>query len=197
MGTRRPLRPGARSLNHVELSYAPGERGLARLLLEGLGFRVLDPEIDPWPAELGPAATPYLIVYLDPAGSDLIDNVAYASEARADQWQLERALRDRLAADAELARAHDAFRSAFSNLPQGMTHFGIAYPSAEEVEATLARLGATPELEGRVVLSRVFRPGAPGAVDDRVVQGFVYTDVVSTGLLFGGQQIELQVRLDA
>lgn len=197
MTRRTALQRGARMLNHVELSYAPGERRLAKLLLEALGFRVLDPQTDPWPANLGPAATPYLIVYIDPNEPDVIDNVAYASEARPEQWQLESALRERVAHDPALAKAHRTFREAFANLPQAMTHFGIAYPSAEEIEGALGRLAATPELAGRLTLSRVFRPGAPGAVDDRVVQGFVYTDVVSTGLLFGGQQIELQVRLDA
>lgn len=194
---QRPLvRPGTRMLNHVELSYAPGERGLAKLLLQGLGFRVLDPQTDERPANLGPAATPFLIVYIDPADGDVFDNVIYASEALSDQWRFEQEMRDRLARDPELAALHEAYCNAHSRMPQAMTHFGIAYPSGEEVEAALERIARTPELAGRVTLSRVYRPGEPGAVDDRVIQGFVYTDVFSTNLLFGGQQIELQVRLD-
>ncbi|MBY0399604.1 hypothetical protein K2X89_04870 [Myxococcota bacterium] len=194
---KRPLvRPGTRMLNHVELSYAPGERRLAKLLLQGLGFRVLDPQTDEWPENLGPAATPFLIVYIDPAEGDVIDNVIYASEALSDQWRLEQAMRDRLTTDPALAELHEAYRSAHTRMPQAMTHFGIAFPSGEEVEAALERIAKTPELEGRVELTRVYRPGEPGAVDDRVIQAFVYTDVVSTSLLFGGQQIELQVRLD-
>lgn len=194
---QRPLvRPGTRMLNHVELSYAPGERLHAKLLLQGLGFRVLDPQTDERPANLGPAATPFLIVYIDPAEGDVFDNVIYASEALSDQWRFEQAIRERLTNDAALAELHGAYCSAHSRMPQAMTHFGIAFPSGEEVEAALERIAKTPELEGRVTLSKVYRPSEPGSVDDRVIQAFVYTDVVSTNLLFGGQQIELQVRLD-
>jgi len=195
---RRPLnRPGARLLNHIELVYPPGDRSLARALLEGLGFRVLDPQTDhPLPANLGPAADPYLIVYLDPSDEDLIDNVLYASEAGEAQWRFEEALRARMQDDQELAALHHELRSAYSGMPQAMTHFGVAYPNADEVDAAMARLASKPELEGRIRLSDVFRPGDPGSVDDRVVQGFVYTDILSVGLLAGGQQIELQVRLD-
>lgn len=194
---QRPLvRPDSRMLNHIELSYAPGDRQLAKLLLQGLGFRVLDPQTDPRPANLGPAATPFLIVYIDPSEGDVFDNVIYASEARSDQWKFEQAIRDRLTKDPALAELHEAYCSAYERMPQAMTHFGIAYPSGEEVDAAMERILETPELEGRVTLSKVYRPGEPGSVDDRVIQAFVYTDVVSTNLLFGGQQIELQVRLD-
>lgn len=194
---QRPLvRPGTRMLNHVELSYAPGERRLARLLLEGLGFRVLDPQTDALPENLGPAAGPFLIVYIDPADGDVFDNVIYASEALSDQWRFEQAMRERLARDPELGKLHAAYCDAHTRMPQAMTHFGIAYPNGEEVEAALKRIANTAELEGRVTLSKVYRPGEPGSVDDRVIQAFVYTDVFSTNLLLGGQQIELQVRLD-
>jgi hypothetical protein len=47
-----------------------------------------------------------------------------------------------------------------------------------------------------VQVTGVYRPGDPGSVDPRVIQAFLRTDVVSTGLLLAGQQIELQVRLD-
>jgi hypothetical protein len=195
--TMRPLdRPGARMLNHLELVYAPGERALARALLEGLGLRVLDPRTDPITDNLGPAAAPYLIVYVDPRSTDVFDNVIYASEVRPEQWSFERALRERIAGDAELGALHRGLAEAYAGLPQAMTHIGIAYPSAAEVAAALSRLRDAPELEGRVTLSDVFVPGGSGSVDDRVVQGFVYTDVISTGLLLGGQQLELQVRLD-
>ena len=40
------------------------------------------------------------------------------------------------------------------------------------------------------------RESEPGAVDDRVVQSFVETDLCSNGLLLFGQRFELQVRLD-
>jgi hypothetical protein len=195
--TTRPLtRSRARLLNHVEFVYAPGERALARTLFEGLGLRVLDPQTDPVPDELGPAGAPYLIVYLDAESHDLIDNVFYASEASDAQWRFETALRERMHADPELSNLHGGFRAAYSAMPQAMTHVGVGYPNADEVKAAMARLRASPELAGRLTLSDVFEPGGPGSVDDRVVQAFVYTDLISVGLLSGGQQIELQVRLD-
>jgi hypothetical protein len=195
--TARPLsNPTARMLNHVEFVYAPGDRALVRKLFEALGFRVLDPQTDPTPAALGPAAGPYLIVFLDPDNEDLIDNVLYASEASEAQWQFESAIRDRLAADAAFAEQHTALRSAYAELPQAMTHVGIGYPNADEVKTAMKRLSTTPDLSERIELSDVFMPGGPGSVDDRVVQAFVYTDLISVGLLCGGQQIELQVRLD-
>jgi hypothetical protein len=183
-------------LNHVELAYAPGERALARQLLEALGFRVIDPQTDPIPENLGPAAAPYLIVYLDSDDGDVFDNVMYASQANEAQWRFECALRDRLENDAELKGLYQDLRGTYARFPQAMTHFGIAYPSAQAVKDAIARIANTPELAGRVTLSDVYEPGGPGSVDDRVVQAFVYTDVVSAGLLSAGQQIELQVRLD-
>jgi hypothetical protein len=195
--TTRPLdRPGTRLLNHVELVYAPGERALVRRFFEALGLRVLDPQVDPVPPELGPAAGPYLIVYLDDAVDDLIDNVVYASEVKAEQWALESALRRRIGEDDELRSLHDDLRAVYARLPQAMTHVGIAYASTREVRDAMAQLVAIPELAERLTLSEVFEPGDLGSVDDRVTQAFVYTDLVSVGLLLGGQQIELQVRLD-
>jgi hypothetical protein len=196
MATRPLNRPNAHMLNHIELVYAPGERALARCLFEGLGFRVVDPQTDPIPDNLGPAAAPYLVIYMDPDDGDVIDNVLYASEANPDQWRFERALSESLASDEKLAALHRKLLEAYARRPQYMTHFGVAYASAEEIEEAMARLENTPELEGRVTLSNVYKPGEPGSVDDRVVQGFVYTDVVSVGLLCAGQQIEMQVRLD-
>lgn len=195
--TERPLtHPTARMLNHVEFAYAPGDRLLVRGLFEALGFRVLDPQTDPLPENLGPAAAPYLIVFLDPDSEDLIDNVMYASEVSDAQWRFESSLREHLAADTDFAERHAAYRAEYAQRPQAMMHVGVGYPNAEEVRAAMKRLAASPELSKRLELSEVFEPGGPGSVDDRVIQAFVYTDLISVGLLCGGQQIELQVRLD-
>lgn len=192
----RPLpHPTAKMLSHAELVYGPGERGLAATLLRALGFRVLDPQTDPIPANLGPAAAPYLIVYMDPKSEDVFDNVLYCSESCAAQQRFEKALRERMAKDAELAGLHEELRTAFAKVPQGMTHIGVGYPSPREVEQALAAVAAEPALAGRVTVSQVYRPGGPGSLDDRVVQGFVYTDLLSTGLLCAGQQIELQYQV--
>ncbi len=189
--------PTAKMLSHLELIHAPGERALAAKLLRALGFRVLDPQTDPIPANLGPAAAPYLIVYLDPRSDDVFDNVFYVSEVSAPQRRFEEALRERIAADGELARLHEGLREAYAQAPQGMTHIGVGFATADEIEQVCERIAREPELAGRVVVSPVYRPGGPGSLDDRVVQAFVYTDVVATGLLCAGQQIELQLRIDA
>jgi len=187
--------PTAKMLSHLELVYAPGERSLARTLLRELGFRVLDPQTDPIPENLGPAAAPFLIVYVDPGSDDVFDNVLYVSEISAPQRRFEDALRARLAHDGELAKLHDELRAAYAERPQMMTHVGVGYATAEEVERACERVRRSPELAGRVVVSPVYHPGGPGSLDDRVVQAFVYTDVVATGLLCAGQQLELQVRV--
>jgi hypothetical protein len=49
-----------------------------------------------------------------------------------------------------------------------------------------------PELAGRVSVSGVFRPGDPGSYTDTMVQAFVRTDVIASGLLTFGQHVELQ-----
>lgn len=192
---RRLPHPSAKLLSHCELVYGPGDRELAATLLRAIGFRVLDPRKDPIPGNLGPAADPYLIVYLDPKGDDVFDNVLYCSEACGEQQRFESALRARMAQDAELAGLHRELCDAFVKLPQGMTHIGVGYASPREVEEALARVAAEPALRGRVRTTKVYRPGEEGSLDERVVQGFVYTDVLSTGLLCAGQQIELQYQV--
>ena len=193
----RPLeRPGAHLLNHVEFVYAPGDRALVRSFFEALDLRVLDPQTDQTPPELGPAAGPYLIVHLAEGDDDLIDNVVYASEARPEQWAFESALREHISEEGELASLQSAYRAAYAELPQAMTHVGLAYASTHEVEHAMARLASNEDLRDRITLSDVFEPGGPGSVDDRVTQAFVHTDLLSVGLLLGGQQFELQVRHD-
>ena len=81
-------------------------------------------------------------------------------------------------------------------MPQAMTHVGLAYSSTDAVKAAMARLDASEAIRDRLTLSDVYVPGGPGSVDDRVTQAFVHTDLISVGLLLGGQQFELQVRHD-
>ena len=186
----------ARMLHHAEFVYAPGERDLAARFFRALGCRVLDPQKDPLPANLGPAAGPYLIVYLDAGVDDVIDNVFYASEVTPPQWKFEECLRAQLTSNAALAESARAMRENFARLPQATTHLGLAFPSVEELEATVERISTDPELADRVQLSKIYRPGEPGSADVRIVQTFVHTDVCSNGVLAIGQQFELQVRVD-
>jgi hypothetical protein len=175
--------------------YAPGERALARELFRAIGCRVLDPQEEEGPADLGPAAGPYLIIFVDPASADLIDNVMYCSEVEPAQWRFEQSLRKQIEVDASLRAQYDEYEACFRRYPQGMTHVGVAM-SEQELEAAFRRIEKTPEFAGRLSLAGPFRPGAPGSVDPRVIQGFLRTDIVSSGLLLAGQQFELQVRLD-
>jgi hypothetical protein len=192
---RSLLEPTVRLLNHTEVVYAPGDRALARDLFRAVGCRVLDPQEESGPDDLGAAAGPYLIVFVEPDSVDLIDNVLYASEVPPAQWAFEQAIAERVVDDDGLRSALDGYNASFQSYPQGMTHFGIAM-NAGQLDAALDAIAASPQFEGRLHVTGVFRPGDPGSVDPRVIQAFLRTDIISTGLLTGGQQIELQVRLD-
>ncbi len=100
-----------------------------------------------------------------------------------------------LAFDESVRAAYAGFTEKFVRTPFAMTHLGFAMSEAQ-LEECLGRIAAAPELAGRVHVTGVYRPGDPGSVDPRVIQAFLRTDVISTGMLFAGQQIELQVRLD-
>ena len=188
--------PHARLLNHAEFVYAPGDRALTSRLFEALGCRVVDPQRGTSPDNLGPAASPYLIIYLDRGDDDVIDNVFYASEVTPAQWRFELALREQLASDAPLAEAARTQRAQFARTPHAMTHLGLALPSVSELEAAVDTLAKDETLAPRVQRSKIYRPGEPDSADDRVVQAFLHTDICSNHLLTTGQQFELQVRLD-
>ena len=194
--TRNLKDPLGKLLNHVEFVYAPGERELARRLFRAMGCRVVDPQEQGAPDELGPAAGPYLIVYLDAADPNPFDNVFYASEVTPVQWAFEKRLRATLGEDGALAEAHTALCENYPRFPQAMTHLGLAFPNVAEVEAALERLRGEQALAGRTKVSPLYRPGDDASVDERVVQAFVHTDICSSGLLSIGHHLELQVRVD-
>jgi hypothetical protein len=183
-----------RVLSHTEMVYAPGERALARDFFRAIGCRVLDPQTDECPEGLGPAAEPYLVIFVDPEDRDLFDNVLYASEVPAEQWAFEQALRGAMQAG-ELSRTFGAFAESFRRFPQGITHLGLGV-TEPQLERAVRTIAETPELAKRVEVAGPYRPGGPGAVDPRVIQAFLRTDIVSGSLLCAGQQIELQVRID-
>jgi hypothetical protein len=62
----------------------------------------------------------------------------------------------------------------------------------ERVEA-ITDASTDPDLKGRISLSGVYRPGT---YTNTMTQAFVWTDIMSCGLLTLGQHIELQWRLD-
>lgn len=172
-----------RALNHVELVYAPGERALARTLFELLGCETHD------------SGGPFLSARIAPGQDSLVNNVMYASEVVPEQWALEQALHAALDGGV-LAGPADDYAATLRAHPQRSCHFGIRYPTADELDATLDRIEHVvedaPELAGRVSVSGVFRPGDPGSYTDTMTQAFVRTDVIASGLLAFGQHIELQ-----
>jgi hypothetical protein len=173
----------AKALNHVELVYAPGERDLARALFEILGCGVHD------------SGGPFLSAKIQPDSTDLTNNAMYASEVTDEQWALEQVLQAELA-DGPLRDASAGYLAHLQSHPQRSCHFGIRYPSVEALDAALERIEhvseTNPELAGRVSVSGVFRPGDPGSYTDTMVQAFVRTDVIASGLLTFGQHVELQ-----
>lgn len=180
----------ARVLNHVELVYRPGERGLVGRLFELLGCGVVD------------TGGPFLIVHVDPERRDptMLDNCLYASEATPAQLALEDAFAKALAGQGELAEGHAGYVDHNVSKPQFTTHFGLAMP-VDALDDAVARVGeaatSDPDLAGRVSVSGVFRPGDPGSLSPTLVQAFVQTDVCAAGLLALGQRFELQARVPA
>ncbi|WP_406290011.1 hypothetical protein [Embleya sp. NBC_00896] len=163
-------------ITHAELVYRPGERALARRVLELLGCRVSD------------RGGAFFSAFVDPGVSDYRTNVLYASEVTPEQWAFE----GTLGPGPERA----AWRERLGRHPQTSCHFGIRVPELADLEAALAAIGGAgagdPELAGRIEVLAVYRPGDPDAATDTMVQAFVRTDVLACGLLTLGQVVELQ-----
>lgn len=178
-----------RLLNHVEILYQRGERDLALLFFETLGCTVVDTARDS-----GTGST-IVCVYPEATEQDRLNNVIYLSEVREAQWELERILAERLHGDGELRAAVEHYDAKARRAPHGITHFGLRYPSFEDLEAVIDRLEhrLPPALEGRVAIDPV-RPDDARSMTDELIQAFVRTDVVCAGLFPFGQLIELQAQ---
>jgi hypothetical protein len=178
-----------RMLNHVEVLYQRGERELAVAFFEALGCEVVDTLT---PCERG---STILYVWPDTAEHDRLNNVLYLSEVRDPQWKLEQTLADRLDRDPELADAFAAYRHKARTAPHGTPHFGLRYPTFASLESVLDRLEhqLDPVLRPRVSVCAV-RPGDHDSMTDELIQAFVATDVITTGLFAAGQLIELQAQ---
>jgi len=167
------------ALNHVELVYRPTERALAKRVFEVLGCRPVD------------RGGTWFTSFVDANGTDWSNNVLYASEVTPEQWAFEQTLP---AATPE----RESYLGRLQREPQRSCHFGIRLTDETALDAACDRVrqaGTEGELAGRIRLAGVFRPGDPGAVAETMVQAFVWTDVVATGLLTLGQHIELQWQL--
>ncbi len=180
--------PG-RLVNHIEILYQRGERELAKKFFELLGCVIVDTATD------SGTGSSILFVYPEPTCQDRMNNVVYLSEVRQSQFELEAVLNDRIAADAELRQAIANYEHKARNEPHGITHFGLRYPSFEDLEAVIGCIEnqLPPEMEGRVHITAV-RPGDPRSFTAELIQAFVRTDIVCAGLFPFGQLIELQAQ---
>jgi hypothetical protein len=175
-----------RRLNHVEFAHHPGEGAMAVALFEALGCtcRVIDT----------PPYGKYIVVSLD--GSPHGENDMFASEAEPEQLALEEALARAMANGSDLARAAAGFRGLQRDKAFRATHIGLRIPGVAALDGVIARLGllAKGELAGRLELGLTMERSAEEAraTDSPMKQIWIWTDVVSTGLLSFGQQMELQ-----
>jgi hypothetical protein len=180
--------PG-RLVNHIEILYQRGERELAKQFFGFLGCTIVDTQT------ASGTGSSILFVYPEATCQDRMNNVVYLSEVRQPQYELEEALKARLAVDSQLREAIASYEHKARNEPHGIPHFGLRYRSFEDLEAVIARLenDLTMELCGRVHVTAV-RPGDPRSFTDELIQAFVYTDIVCAGLFPMGQLIELQAQ---
>jgi len=180
-----------RLLNHVETLYQRGERELAIRFVETLGCTVVDTD-----ARVGETGSTILYAFPDPKEQDRLNNVIYMSEIRPAQQALEDALRPLLRADGPAARAFEGYVERALARPHGIPHFGIRYPSFESLERTLVALEQkiAGEFKDRVRFSQIVRPDHAASMTDELIQAFVYTDVIVSGLFSVGQLIELQAQ---
>jgi hypothetical protein len=187
-----------RRLNHMEMQYRPGERALAGRVFELLGMRVVDDGGE------------WLFAFVDSTVDDYQNNACYASEVTPEQLALERVLDAAIDVDpdhpsdvespgpsmeAGLGTVARQYLRRIHDEPQRTFHFGIRYYRRDDFEAALDRIrgaAAEDDLVGRVELSGVYYPDDPGTYAPNMVQAFVKTDVVASGLLAFGQHIELQ-----
>jgi hypothetical protein len=178
-----------KGLNHVEVLYQRGERELAMAFTRMIGCTPI-----PTP-QVNETGSTYICVHPDEVDRDAMNNVLYLSEIREPQHNLEQALRTCFAADADLGELVEAYRNKARTLPFGIPHFGLRFPSFESIEPVLDRLEncADPAMQDRVRVKAI-RPSDSAALSGDLIQAFVYTDIIATGLFCLGQVIELQAQ---
>lgn len=178
-----------KGLNHVETLYQRGERELAIAFTKMLGCTPIDtPQVN----ETG---STYICVHPDDEDHDGMNNVLYLSEIRPAQYDLEVQMKRVIGADGPLGQVVDAYRHKAETLPYGIPHFGLRFPSFESIEPVLDALEncKDPAMQGRFKVMAL-RPDNPKALSKDLVQAFVYTDIIASGLFCLGQVIELQAQ---
>jgi hypothetical protein len=180
-------RTRGRRLNHVEFVHRPGESALAVSLFEALGCscRLIDT----------PPYGLYVVVDLD--GSEHGNNDMFASQAEPEQLALEDELIARFAVDGDsLSVAASGFRAMMKTRAFRATHVGLRLPDISALDRTVDRLAALAAgpLANRLELGEpVTRTAEESkATSAPMKQLWIWTDVLSAGLLALGQQFELQ-----
>ncbi len=181
-----------KGLNHVETLYQRGERELAMQFARMLGCTPIEtPQVN----ETG---STYICVHPDDDDRDGMNNVLYLSEIRSAQVALEEQLRASLTRETGLADAVATYRHKAETLPYGIPHFGLRFPSFASIEPVLNALEncTDPAMQGRFTIMAI-RPGDKRALTQDLIQAFVYTDIIASGLFCLGQVIELQAQRGA
>ena len=177
---------GNRVLNHVEYAHRPGEADLVVTLFEALGCPCS--KVDTQPYGL------YVVVDLDGSKHGLND--MFVSQAEPEQLALEDALRAGIDRDRELGDAYQGMRKMMRERPFRATHVGLRVPTVGDLNAVIARLETLAQgtLAGRLELGEPFTRTREEseATMAPMKQLWIWTDLLSTGLLAVGQQIELQ-----
>lgn len=176
-------------ITHSECIYAPGDGDLVKQLFTALGFAVT--KVEPHP---------YIIAHVNPDVLDVMSNVIYASELTPTQQTFEKTLQATLASSDEFRQAAENWERDFRDDPQRSVHFGFQYESKDSFTATLQRLrdvsAPGQPLDGRVLVTGVYFPGDEGSITDTMAQGFVWTDLMASGILTFGQHLELQWHIE-
>jgi hypothetical protein len=177
-----------KGLNHIETLYQRGERDLAMGFARALGCTPIETR------QVSERGSTYICVHPDDNDRDGMNNVLYLSEIRDPQYDLEQGLKARFAADGELSGLLDAYRHKATTNPFGIPHFGLRFPTFASIDPVLDALAAcAAEMPGRVRVKAV-RPGDPECMSQELIQAFVYTDIIASGLFCLGQVIELQAQ---
>ncbi len=176
-------------LSHVETLYRPGERKLAIELVEALGCSITDTGFK------GDGVDTFLAVHPNPNDPDPQSNVFYMSQIRPEQFAVEERLKQFSETEAGFAAQLNAYRDAARTKPFGVPHFALRLQSTDAIRHAEARIRneASEALRERVHL-RVFYPEDADTAVGKVVQGFLYQDVVVSGSFLMGQLIELQAQ---
>jgi hypothetical protein len=177
-------------INHLEGLYRPGEKDLAREVVEALGLTAVE-------VVFAEGAPPLISVHPNADDRDATSNVMFLAEMSPAAAELEERLASCIAADEGLSVAMTAYQEKARTKPGGIPHFGLRYRSHEALDAVKERLSSevTPELAERVTVTEMPPyKAAPGLPNIRQV--FVYTDAFFVGPATFGQLIELQVDRD-